>query len=148
MALYIPLSRRRRHAAIIAVLTLLAGLVVGFVSGRSSAVTASERAAAIRSRGDALGSRLEALTIEYEQVVSGTSDTLQGSVLASLDLLDHDLSGVIADAPWLGTSQITSLHAAVTAVRTAATNRVTAEAFTAVVDGSAKQLRATLGVDH
>ena len=74
---YIPLSRRRRNATLVALATLVVGLVVGIVVGRSAAVTASEAASSVRSKGDTLGTRIEALTIEYDQAIAGTGDTVQ-----------------------------------------------------------------------
>src|SRR5262245_38325480 len=146
MSLYVPLSRRRRNAAIVAVATLLLGLVVGYFVGRSSAVTASEAAAAVRDEAETLGTRIEALTIEYEQAVNGTGDTIQGGVLDALDGIDIKLDSMIADAPWLGPAQIAQLHAAVDAVRTAAADEVSIDDFTTAATSSAATLRDTFGV--
>src|SRR6478672_1258876 len=90
MALYIPVSRRRRNAALVALATLLLGLVVGLLVGRSTAVTAAEAAREVRTQGDTLGTRLEALTIEYDQAVAGTGDTVQAGVLDALDRVVAD----------------------------------------------------------
>jgi len=152
MAMYIPLSRRRRNAALIAIATLVAGLIVGFVVGRSSATTASEAARDVRARGDELASHVAALTIEYDQAIgadqtAGGTDTIQGGVLDALDLVDSDLDALIGDAPWIGTAQATDLHAATTAVRTAATNKVAAAEFETVVDSAATTIRAIFGVN-
>ncbi|HEY4330998.1 MAG TPA: hypothetical protein VGM78_00445, partial [Ilumatobacteraceae bacterium] len=84
MALYVPLSRRRRNAALVAALTLVLGLAVGFIVGRSSATTAGEAASDVRTKGDTLATRLEALTIEYDQAIAGGSDSLTGSVIDAL----------------------------------------------------------------
>lgn len=146
MALYIPLSRRRRNAVLLAIATLLVGLVAGFLAGRSSAVTAGERSAQVRTRGDTLGTRVEALTIEYEQAITGAGDTVQAGVLDALDAIDDDLDRLIADAPWLGRAQIDALHSASTAVRTAADQKVTVDQFTSVADTSAATIRQTFGV--
>lgn len=143
MALYIPVSRRRRNAAVLAIAALVFGLVAGFVAGRSSADTAEERATAVRARADTLGTRLEALTIEYEQAVAGTGDSVQGGVLDALDLIDEDIDQLIGDAPWLGEAQIDSLSGATAAVRTAAQHTVTVDEFTAAVDAAATTVRAT-----
>ena len=42
----------------------------------------------MRARADTLGTRLEALTIEYEQALTGTGDTVKAGVLDALDLID------------------------------------------------------------
>jgi len=146
MALYIPLSRRRRNAALVAIATLLAGLVIGFLTGRSSAVTAGEAAADVRSKGDTLGTRVEALTIEYEQAIAGTGDTIQGGVLDALDLVVVDMDKLIDEAPWIGAGQAGLLHAATTAVRTAATDKVDPTEFSTIAATTAKTIRDTFGV--
>ena len=70
---YIPLSRRRRNATIVSIATLLVGLVGGGLIGRTTAITASEAAQDVRSQGDTLGTRIEALTIADWQRRSTTS---------------------------------------------------------------------------
>jgi hypothetical protein len=147
MALYVPLSRRRRNAALVAIATLIAGLVVGVLVGRSSATTAQEAAREVRAKADTLATRLEALTIEYQQAVSGGGDTVQGGVLAALDLIEGDLPDLFGDAPWLGAAQRSSVTTAVQAVRDAATQTVSVDSFATTVDTSAKTIRATFGFD-
>jgi hypothetical protein len=142
---YIPLSRRRRNATLVALATLLVGLVVGIVVGRSAAVTASEAATQVRAKGDTLGTRIEALTIEYDQAIAGTGDTVQAGVLDALDLVDADTSKLIADSPWLGGSQKQKLHDAITAVRTAATSRVDTDTFADIAAKTAALIRETFG---
>jgi hypothetical protein len=146
LALYIPVSRRRRNAILLAIATLLGGLIVGFLVGRSTAITAAERTTEVRAKADTLGTRLEALTIEYEQALAGSGDTVQAGVVDALALVDADLDRLIADTPWLGQAQIDDLHTATTAVRTAAEQRVDLDEFTRVVDASATAIRATFGV--
>ena len=142
---YIPLSRRRRNAILLALATLLVGLVVGVVVGRSAAVTASEAAKQVRARGDTLGTRIEALTIEYDQAIAGTGDSVQSGVLDALDLVETDMNKLIGDSPWLGIGQKQNLHDAITAVRTAATDRVGPDAFTDVAAKAAALIRETFG---
>ena len=147
MALYIPLSRRRRNAGLGAVATLLVGLVLGFLIGRSTAVTAPEAARDVRSKGDTLGTRLEALTIEYDQAIAGTGDTVQAGVLDALDRLVVDMDALIREAPWLGAAQTARLHMATTDVRTSAGQRVASDRFAEVVKTSAATLRGVFGAD-
>jgi hypothetical protein len=142
---YIPLSRRRRNATLVALATLLAGLVVGIVVGRTTAITASEAAKEVRAKGDTLGTRIEALTIEYDQAIAGTGDTVQAGVLDALDLVDADMDKLVADSPWLGVAQIQALHDATTAVRTAGENRVEPDQFADIAATTAKVIRDTFG---
>lgn len=142
---YIPLSRRRRNATLIAVAALLVGLVVGVVVGRTAAVTASEAAREVRTRGDTLGTRIEALTIEYDQALAGTGDTVQSGVLDAVDVVEADMNKLIADSPWLGTGQKQQLHDAITAVRVAAAARVDTGAFSDTAAKTATMIRETFG---
>ena len=142
---YIPLSRRRRNATLVALATLLVGLVVGIVVGRSAAVTASEAAKQVRTRGDTLGTRIEALTIEYDQAIAGTGDTVQRSVVDALELVEADMNRLISDSPWLGVGQKQKLHDSITSVRTAATSRVDSNAFGDIAAKTAALIRETFG---
>jgi hypothetical protein len=142
---YIPLSRRRRNATLVALATLIVGLVAGVVVGRSTAITASEAARDVRARGDTLGTRVEALTIEYEQAIAGTGDTVEAGVLDALDRIDADIDKLVADSPWLGTSQVQALHDSTAAVRAAGENRVTTGAFADVAGTTAASIRTTFG---
>jgi hypothetical protein len=142
---YIPLSRRRRNAILVALATLLVGLVVGVVVGRSTAITASEAASSVRAKGDTLGTRIEALTIEYDQAVGGTGDTVEDGVLAALDLVEADIDKLIADSPWLGKAQTDALHEATKAVRSAGTDRVDPVQFAEIADTTAALIRDTFG---
>ena len=142
---YIPLSRRRRNATLVALATLLVGLVVGIVVGRSAAVTASEAAKQVRTRGDTLGTRIEALTIEYDQAIAGTGDTVQRSVVDALELVEADMNRLISDSPWLGVSQKQKLHDSITSVRAAATGRVDTDAFADIAAKTAALIRETFG---
>ncbi len=142
---YIPLSRRRRNAALVAVATLVVGLVAGVVVGRSTAITASEAAQEVRARGDTLGTRIEALTIEYDQAISGVGDTVQAGVLDALDLVETDMDKLIADSPWLGEDQQQALHDAISAVRTAGENEIDPDDFADIATNSAALIRATFG---
>lgn len=142
---YIPLSRRRRNATLVALATLVVGLVVGVVVGRSAAVTASEAAKDVRARGDTLGTRIEALTIEYDQAIAGTGDTVQSGVLDALDIVETDMNKLIADSPWLGVAQKQGLHDAITDVRNAASSRVETGTFSDIAARTAALIRETFG---
>lgn len=143
---YIPLSRRRRNATLVALATLLVGLIVGVVIGRSTAITASEAAQDVRTKGDTLGTRLEALTIEYDQAISGTGDTVEAGVLDALDLVQADIDKLIDESPWLGAARIQELHDATTELRTAAENRIDPGDFADLASRTAAFVRDTFGV--
>ena len=142
---YIPLSRRRRNAMLVALATLVVGLIVGVVVGRSTAITASEAARAVRAKGDTLGTRIDALTIEYDQAISGTGDSVQAGVLDALDLVEADMNKLIVESPWLGESHQQGLHDAIAAVRTAGENKIDPDDFADIATNSAALVRATFG---
>jgi len=142
---YIPLSRRRRNATLVALATLVVGLIVGVVVGRSAAVTASEAAKDVRARGDTLGTRIEALTIEYDQAIAGTGDTVQSGVLDALDVVETDMNKLIADSPWLGVAQKQHLRDAISDVRNAASSRVDTGTFSDIAAKTAALIRETFG---
>jgi hypothetical protein len=145
---YIPLSRRRRNATLVALATLLVGLVVGGLVGRSTAITASEAAQDVRTKGDTLGTRIEALTIEYEQAIAGTGDTVQAGVLDALDRVEADMDKLVAESPWLGVAQIQALHDATGAVRTAGEDRVEPDDFADIAATAAALIRDTFGAQE
>ena len=142
---YVPLSRRRRNAMLVALATLVVGLIVGIVVGRTTAITASEAAQEVRAQGDTLGTRIEALTIEYDQAIAGTGDTVQAGVLDALDLVAADMNKLIADSPWLGDDQQQALHDAISAVRTAGENKIDPADFADIATNSAALIRSTFG---
>ena len=142
---YVPLSRRRRNAILAVLATLLLGLGVGVAVGRSAAITASEAAQEVRVKADTLGTRLEALTIEYDQAISGAGDTIQSGVLDALDIVEADIDKLIAQSPWLGVAQEQALQDATNAVRVAGENRVTADDFAEVAAKAAVIVRQTFG---
>jgi hypothetical protein len=145
---YIPLSRRRRNATLVALATLLVGLVVGGLVGRSTAITASEAAKDVRTKGDTLGTRIEALTIEYDQAISGTGDTVQAGVLDALDRVNADMDKLIVESPWLGVAQIQALHDATASVRTAGEDQVDPGDFADIAATTAALIRDTFGAQE
>jgi hypothetical protein len=142
---YIPLSRRRRNATIVALVTLLLGLVVGVVLGRSTAITASEAAQDVRTKGDTLGTRVEALTIEYDQAIEGTGDSVEAGVLDALVRIEADVDKLVDESPWLGVGQIQQVHDALAALRTAAEERVDPTDFGDDAATTAALVRDTFG---
>ncbi|MEP7203840.1 MAG: hypothetical protein ABI894_14590 [Ilumatobacteraceae bacterium] len=143
---YVPLSRRRRNAALVSVAALLVGLIAGVLVGRSTAITASEAAHDVRTKGDTLGTRIEALTIEYDQAIAGTGDTVEAGVLDALELIDGDIDKLVDESPWLGLGQVKQMHDATTALRTTAENRVDPVEFSNVAFSTAAIVRDTFGV--
>jgi hypothetical protein len=146
MAIYVPPSRRRRRLVLTGLACLVIGVVAGLLVGRASVTTTSERISRVRTEADDIATRIEALTIEYEQALSGQGDSVQGGVLDALDGIDRDLAATLAIASWLSPSSRARLVAAVRDVREAATEQVSASAFADQTAAAATTIRAELGV--
>ena len=99
---YIPLSRRRRNAMLVALATLVVGLVVGIVVGRTTAITRRRQPSGPRKATPL--APVSSVTIEYDQAIAGTGDSVQAGVLDALDLVEADMDKLIADSPWLGST--------------------------------------------
>lgn len=147
MALYVPPSRRRLHVGLIATATLLVGLIAGLLIGRTSITTTDERIAEVRTEANDIATRLQALTIEYEQALAGQGDTVQGGVLAALDGIDRDTSKVTRTASWLTPANKTDIDDALKQVRASAQAKVGAQAFADQVAAAASVVRKQLGVE-
>src|SRR5215211_5563939 len=102
MALYVPPSRRRRRLVLTSVACLAVGIVAGLLIGRATVTTTGERIAEVRTEADDLATRVQALTIEYDQAVTGQGDTVEAGVIDALDAIDRDASRALARAAWLG----------------------------------------------
>jgi hypothetical protein len=145
MALYIPPSRRRLHAVLIGAATLVVGLIVGLLIGRASITTTGEQIRRVRTEAAELATRVQALTIEYDQALNGTGDTVQGGVLDALTGIDRDAAKAIADAPWLTSANRTAIRHVLQQVRTAAEAKVDAQTFADQTTAAAATIHAQLG---
>ena len=146
MADYVPPSRRRNRLLLVGAACLVIGLVVGVLAGRASITTTSEKVAEVRSQGDELATRVQALTIEYDQAVAGSGDTVQGGVLDALDGIDTDAAAALATAEWLSDSSRDAVLQAIGGVRAAADDRASTEAFADQTASAAAVIRDELGV--
>ena len=107
MAIYVPASKRRRNAIIIAVIALLAGLAPGLVFGRASAPSLEEQVADVQDQARAAASELRVITLHED---AGTGN--QGAELA-LERAHDDLSDALDGAPWIPDADAEALLAAV-----------------------------------
>jgi hypothetical protein len=145
MAVYVPPSRRRRRLVLTGVVALVVGLVTGLLVGRSSVTTTSERVAEVRAEADDIATRVQALTIEYEQALAGSTDTLQAGVLDAIDGIDRDAGRTLRAAEWLTADSRTAVEGGLQQVRRAAESRVAAEAFADQAAATAGTIRDELG---
>jgi hypothetical protein len=145
MALYVSPSRRRVRLVAVAVVALLVGLGAGLFVGRASVTTTGERIAEVRTQATDLATRVQALTIEYEQALAGQGDTLQGGVLDALAGIDRDAAKAIATASWLTAANRAAVQGALQQVRAAADAKVDAQTFADQTAAAATVIHQQLG---
>jgi hypothetical protein len=145
MAIYVPVSRRRLRAVAIGVVALAVGLLVGVLAGRASITTTGERISRVRTEANDLATRVQALTIEYEQAYRGQGDTVQGGVLDALAGIDRDAAAAIADAPWLTAANRAAVTQALQQLRSSAQAKVDPQAFADETNTVAAVIHAQLG---
>ncbi len=93
MARYIPIARRRRNAALVAVAALFVGIALGWLVGKQSAPSVSSAVHDAQQQAADIAVQLQRLPIEYQQAINGSGeDTVQAGVIAPLDDLqaEHD----------------------------------------------------------
>jgi hydrogenase/urease accessory protein HupE len=144
MALYISAARRRRRIVVTAALTLVLGLVAGVVFGRQMVESPAERARAVAAAGRDLATRVDALTIEYEQAVGGGGDSVAKGVSEPLAGIDHDLRSVLSSAPWIGAKARAGLLAKVEELRRDATSGMSAPGFESATAEASGLIRSAL----
>jgi hypothetical protein len=147
MALYVPPARRRRRLVLVASACLLVGIGGGYLVGQASVTTTSEQVARVQADGDQIATRIEALTIEYEQAVNGTGDTIQGGVLQPLQGIEREVQRVLAAAIWLGPTARDTVNRAIGDVRAAAGQKALPDDFADRTAAAAAAIRTTLGVE-
>ena len=148
MARYVPIARRRRNAALVAVATLFAGIALGWLIGKQSAPSVSAAVHDAQQKAADIAVQLQRLPIEYQQTINGSGDdTVQKAVLAPLDDVQADLTNAFDDAPWVAPSARASAQDAIAQVRQAARDRVPADEFQKAVDTAADTIRSAFGVE-
>jgi hypothetical protein len=145
MALYIPPARRRRRLVLVSAATLLIGLVVGVLVGRATTTSTAERITEVRTEANDIATRLQALSIEYEQALTGKGDTVQGGVLAALDGIDRDTARAVNTASWLTAANRTEVENALNQVRASAEAKVDAQSFADQLAEAASVIHRQLG---
>lgn len=145
MALYISAGRRRRRVIITAALALVLGLAVGLLLGRAMVTSPREQADSVAATGRDLATRVDALTIEYEQVIAGRGDSVAKGVTEPLVGIERDLRAVLAKAPWLGAEARTVLLAKLGELRAEAASGMSAARFASSTADVSNLIRSTLG---
>jgi hypothetical protein len=144
MVRYVPPSRRRWRLVVTALVALVVGVVVGLLIGRSTVTTAQERATQVRTAAVDLATRVQALTIEYDQAIAAQGDTVQAGVVDPLRRIIADADRTMDEAVWLGADDRAAVDGALQAVRQAALDRVAADQFATAASTAAGVLTRTL----
>jgi hypothetical protein len=144
MAVYVGSSKRRNRTRGVAIVALIIGIAIGFAIGRDTATTIDDKIASGRSGGRDLVAALDVLPLEYEQAISGSSETnlIADTVKRSTARLPAALDG----APWLGPAQRSEATAAVRSVEAAATAKVAPRVFKRAVTRAGATLQKIFGL--
>jgi len=145
MAHFVSAGERRRKLVLSCVVCAVAALVIGVIAGRASVPTLQERATSVSVAGTELATRVNALTIEYEQALSGGNDTVAKGVDEPLTGIETELSAAMKSAPWITAAKTKEVLTATAKVRAAAASKMSAAAFAAVTASTAKVIREVLG---
>jgi hypothetical protein len=128
-----------------ALVALAVGVAAGLLIGRSTVTTAQERAQQVRREAVDLATRVQALTIEYDQAIAAQGDTMEAGVVDPMQGIIADADRTMDRAVWLGAEDRTTVDDALQAVRQAAIDRVPADQFATATATAAGVLTQTLG---
>ena len=146
MAHFVSAGERRRKLVLSCIVCAAAALVIGVVAGRASVPTLAQRATSVSAAGSELATRVNALTIEYEQTLSGGNEPVAKSVDEPLTVIETELSAAMKGAPWITPVRAKQVLAATATVRSAAAAKVSAPQFATATSSTAKLIREVLGV--
>ena len=149
MAIYIPAGRRRRRIALAVGGAVIVGLILGVLVGRLTASSSSvdDRVAHVRSDACAVQGQLQAIPIEYEKELQGSSQFTQGGGAAdALARARSQLDVALADASWLGRESRANVRATLTTLSDARQSRVPPEEFSRLVTQASDQIGQVFGV--
>lgn len=99
MAIYVPASKRRRTTILVAITSLLGGLVLGFASGRATAPSLDDQVAKVQDRARTATSQLRVVAL-HEDASTG----IEGTAFA-LERARDELESALDDAPWISPSE-------------------------------------------
>ena len=146
MALFVSAAERRRRLVLSCIASAVVALIVGVMLGRAGVPTLQDRARSLAASGALLATRVDALTIEYEQAVSGGGDSVAMGVDEPLAGIETELTLRMRRAPWITSSVAEEVLTATGAVRAAADKRVSPTEFAALTSTASELIRRALGV--
>jgi hypothetical protein len=145
MALYVSAGTRRRRAVIVAVVTGMLALALGWLVGRQQVPSVDERVASVQTDANDVATGIERLDIEYEQVLAGAGDTVDAGVVEPLAGLRDQLIDTMDRAPWLAQGQRTVLLDELAEIESAAKRSVPLAQFQALLAQAGTDVRTTFG---
>lgn len=146
MALYVSIAARRRRTVVIAVLTGVIALALGWLIGRQQVPSIDERVVAIEARAADIATGVERLDIEYEQVLAGAGDTAEAGVIAPLDGLRQQLVANLEQAPWITQDERTALIDQFVELESAARRSTPLDDYRRLLLDAGTSVRTTFGV--
>jgi len=148
VARYIPVSRRRRNAALVAGAALLVGIVLGWLVGKQSAPSVSSAVHHAQQQAADIAVQLQRLPIEYQQAIDGGGeDSIQAGVVAPLDDIQASATNAFDDAPWIASVTRANAQDAIAQVRQDALDKVSADEFETAVNDAADAIRSAFGLE-
>jgi len=148
VARYIPISRRRRNAALVAGVALLVGIVLGWLVGKQSAPSVSSAVHDAQQQAADIAVQLQRLPIEYQQAIDGGGeDSIQAGVVAPLDDIQASATNAFDDAPWIASVTRANAQDAIAQVRQDALDKVSADEFETAVNDAADAIRSAFGLE-
>ena len=144
MALYIPVSRRRRQTIVFVVTALVVGAILGLIAGRASSPSVTDRVHSVQDSARETAAGLRVLSLHEEAGATSTGNAGNGGADLVLERTRDELQSEFAAAPWLEASARKQLLDALDALD-AQTDR-TSPAFGSAADALASQVEATFGV--
>ena len=148
MARYIPISRRRRNAALVAGAALLVGIVLGWLVGKQSAPSVSSAVHDAQQQAADIAVQLQRLPIEYQQAIDGGGeDSIQAGVVAPLDDIQASATNAFDDAPWIASATRANAQDSIAQVRQDALDKVSADEFETAVNDAADAIRSAFGLE-
>jgi gas vesicle protein len=146
MAMYIPPGRKRRRLLVWIGASVIVGLVIGGILGRVTAPTVEDKVKSARDDAAAAVAQLQALPIEYEKQLSGSSEFEKGGgVDDALARTRTQLDDAISNAPWITPQQIDEVHKAIDDLRADAKQEVSGAVFQRNLDQATETITGVFG---